>query len=42
MPTIAHIVYIPMMLLIGFAFGFRMGARAARAEMARLEEERRR
>jgi uncharacterized membrane protein SpoIIM required for sporulation len=41
MPSIAHIIYIPGILLIGFAFGFRMGARAVRAEIARREEERR-
>jgi len=42
MPSIEHIIYIPGMLLIGFAFGFRMGARAVRAELQRREHQRRR
>jgi len=42
MPSISHIIYIPGILLIGFALGFRMGARAVRAEFARREQERRR
>ena len=42
MPSMVHIIYIPGVLLIGFAFGFRMGARAVRAELARREQERRR
>lgn len=42
MPSIAHIIYIPGILLIGFALGFRMGARAVRAELERLAQERRR
>lgn len=42
MPSIAHIIYIPGILLVGFALGFRMGARAVRAELERLEQERRR
>ncbi len=42
MPSIVHIIYIPGVLLIGFAFGFRMGARAVRAELMRREQERRR
>ena len=42
MPSIAHIIYIPGILLIGFALGFRMGARAVRAEFERREHERRR
>ena len=42
MPSIAHIIYIPGVLLIGFALGFRMGARAVRAELERRELERRR
>jgi hypothetical protein len=42
MPSVAHIIYIPGILLIGFAFGFRMGARAVRAELERREQERRR
>jgi hypothetical protein len=42
MPDIAHIIYIPGILLFGFALGFRMGARAVRAEVERREQERRR
>jgi uncharacterized membrane protein SpoIIM required for sporulation len=42
MPSISHIIYIPGILLIGFAFGFRLGARAVRAELERRDEERRR
>ena len=42
MPSISNIIYIPGILLIGFALGFRMGARAVRAELARREQERRR
>ena len=42
MPSVAHIIYIPGVLLIGFAFGFRMGARAVRAEFERRERERQR
>lgn len=42
MPSIAHIIYIPGVLLIGIALGFRMGARAVRAELDRREQERRR
>ncbi len=42
MPSMAHIIYIPGVLLIGIAFGFRMGARAVRAELERREQERRR
>ena len=34
MPSISHIIYIPAILLIGFAFGFRIGARAVRAELS--------
>lgn len=42
MPSIGHIIYIPAVLLIGLALGFRMGARAVRAELERREQERRR
>jgi proteasome assembly chaperone (PAC2) family protein len=41
-PTIAHVLYIPGVLLIGIAVGFVMGARAARAELARADKTRRR
>ncbi len=42
MPDIAHIIYIPGILLIGFSLGFRFGARAVRAELERRDQERRR
>lgn len=35
MPTIAHVIYIPGVLLVGIAIGFVIGARAARAEIER-------
>jgi hypothetical protein len=41
-PTIAHILYIPGVLLIGIAVGFVLGARAARNELARSQKARRR
>jgi hypothetical protein len=41
-PTIAHILYIPGVLLVGIAIGFVMGARAARNEIARTQKARRR
>jgi hypothetical protein len=41
MPTIEHLLYIPGVLLLGFAVGFRMGARAARAEEERRRKKRR-
>jgi hypothetical protein len=37
MPTAAHVLYIPGILLIGFALGFVYGAKAARAEIDRRE-----
>lgn len=40
LPTIEHLLYIPGMLLIGIAVGFRFGAKAARDEMARQQKER--
>jgi hypothetical protein len=39
-PSIEHLIYIPGMLLLGFALGFRLGARAARAELDRRKRER--
>ena len=39
---VEHLFYIPGVLLIGIALGFRFGARAARAELDRREAERRR
>jgi hypothetical protein len=41
-PTIAHLLYIPGVLLIGIAVGFVLGARAARNELARSQKARRR
>ena len=41
MPSIEHILYIPGILLVGLAIGFRLGARAARAELERRAKERR-
>ncbi len=41
MPTIEHILFIPGVLLLGFAIGFRMGARSARAEYDRQRKRRR-
>jgi hypothetical protein len=41
-PTIAHFIYIPGVLLIGIAIGFVLGARAARNEIARVQKARRR
>jgi len=41
-PTIAHVLYIPGVLLVGIAIGFVMGARAGRAEAQKQNERRRR
>ena len=41
LPSIEHIIYIPGILLLGLALGFRLGARAARAELERQEKARR-
>lgn len=40
-PSIEHILYIPGILLVGLALGFRLGARAARAELERRDRARR-
>jgi hypothetical protein len=40
MPTAAHVLYIPGILLIGFSLGFVYGAKAARAELERQKRER--
>lgn len=40
LPTAEHVLFIPGILLIGLAIGYSMGARAARAELARRERER--
>lgn len=42
MPSIEHIIYIPGVLLVGLAIGFRIGAKAARDEVERRARERRR
>ena len=42
MPTIAHLIYIPGVLLVGIAIGFVIGARAARAEIERRRKVQRR
>lgn len=42
MPSIEHILYIPGVLLVGLAIGFRVGAAAARKELERQAQERRR
>jgi hypothetical protein len=34
--TVEHFIFIPGMLLVGFALGYSFGARAVRAEMTRL------
>jgi hypothetical protein len=41
-PSIAHFIYIPGVLLVGIAIGFVMGARAARAELERKRKAQRR
>lgn len=38
--TAAHILYIPGVLLLGIALGFRLGAKAARDELKRQHKER--
>ncbi|MCS6911640.1 MAG: hypothetical protein RMK29_09285 [Myxococcales bacterium] len=40
MPTAAHLIYIPVLLMIGIVIGYVLGARAARDAMA--AEQRRR
>jgi hypothetical protein len=42
LPTAAHFLYIPFVLLLGIAIGFRLGAKAARDELdkrRRVERE---
>ncbi len=36
--TFEHIIYIPGVLLVGITLGYVLGARAVRAEMARLKK----
>ncbi len=40
LPSIEHVLYIPGILLVGLAIGFRLGAKAARAELERRRRER--
>jgi hypothetical protein len=37
-PTVAHIIYIPGVLLVGLVLGYTMGARAVRAELERAKK----
>jgi hypothetical protein len=39
-PSAAHVLFIPGVLLIGFALGFVYGAKSARAELERKSRER--
>lgn len=41
LPSIAHLIYIPIILLVGIAIGFRLGASAARDELERRAKEKR-
>jgi hypothetical protein len=41
-PSIEHILYIPGILLVGIAVGFRIGAKAAREELKKREKARKR
>jgi hypothetical protein len=36
--TIEHIIYIPGMLLVGLTLGYVLGARAVRAEVAKMKK----
>lgn len=36
--TVAHFLYIPGVFLLGLTFGYSLGARAVRAEHARLKK----
>lgn len=40
LPGANHLLFIPGVLLVGVAIGFVLGARAARAEMKKRDEER--
>jgi len=40
-PSVAHVVFIPGVLLIGMVLGYVMGSRAVREEMARRRKARR-
>jgi hypothetical protein len=39
-PTLPHIIYIPLMLTIGFGLGWTLGTRAVRQEWQRTEKRR--
>jgi uncharacterized protein YneF (UPF0154 family) len=39
LPTVEHVIFIPVVLLIGLYLGYMLGGRAARAD---LEQKRRR
>lgn len=41
MPSVDHLFYIPGILLLGLALGFRLGAKAARNELERQQRRRR-
>ncbi|MCC6216052.1 MAG: hypothetical protein IT376_14395 [Polyangiaceae bacterium] len=38
LPTPAHVIYIPAMLLLGLVVGYTLGARAVRAEQERARQ----
>ncbi len=40
LPSVNHFLFIPGVLLVGFAFGYVYGARAGRAEEQRRQKER--
>lgn len=40
MPSVAHVVFIPGVLLIGMVLGYTLGARAAREELTRRRKAR--
>jgi hypothetical protein len=37
-PPVEHVIYIPGVLLVGVVLGYTMGARAVRAELARVKK----
>jgi hypothetical protein len=40
-PTLPHIIYIPLMLGIGFLIGWKLGSQTVRGEWDRAEKRRR-
>jgi hypothetical protein len=36
--TVEHVIFIPGVLLVGITIGFMLGAKAVRAEMARMKQ----